>query len=162
MLADLSPDGRTVLFNETREGGGAGSAVYLRRADAVNPVRIGDGFGDALSPDGKLVFCHAGSKLVVLPTGSGEARELKIVGAFDRGAVWLPDSRHVVVAGATPEHGYQLLILDTLDEAVKPNSPENIARETTPAFSASPARPTPAGLTKEPTIALHPDGGRTA
>jgi serine/threonine protein kinase/Tol biopolymer transport system component len=161
MLADLSPDGRTVLFNETREGGGAGSAVYLRRADTASPVRIGDGFGDALSPDGKLVFCHAGPKLVVLPTGSGEARELKIVGAFDRGAAWLPDSRHVVVAGATPEHGYQLLILDTLDEAVRPISPENIVGETTRAFAVSPDGRNVAGMTKDETIALYPiDGGK--
>ena len=162
ILADLSPDGRTILFNETREGGGSGSSVYLRRADAASPVRIGDGFGDALSPDGKLVFCHAGSKLVVLPTGSGEARELKIVGAFDHGAVWLPDSRHVVVAGATPDHGYQLLVLDTLDEAVKPISPENIVGETTRAFAVSPDGRNLAGMTKDETIALYPIDGGTA
>ncbi len=40
IAADLSPDGRTVLFNETREGGGARNAVYLRRADAPSPIRI--------------------------------------------------------------------------------------------------------------------------
>ena len=106
------------------------------------------------------MFCHAGAKLVVLPTGSGEARELKIVGAFDRGAAWLPDSRHVVVAGATPEHGYQLLILDTLDEAVKPISPENIVGETTRAFAVSPDGRNVAGMTKDETIAVYPvDGG---
>ena len=65
------------------------------RADAPTPVRIGDGFGDALSPDGKWVLCHIGPKLVVVPTGSGEPRELKIDGAFDSGAAWLPDSRRV-------------------------------------------------------------------
>src|SRR5207253_10475166 len=124
-------------FTEGREGGGSNNSVYLRRADAPTPVKIGEGSADALSPNGKLVLCHVGSKLVVLPTGSGEARELQIEGAFDHGAVWLPDSRHVIVAGATPEHGYQLLVLDTLDEAVKPISPENIVGETTRAFAVS-------------------------
>src|SRR5207253_2601137 len=51
-LADLSQDGRSILFNETREGGGANSSIYLRRADAPTPVKIGEGFGDALSVAG--------------------------------------------------------------------------------------------------------------
>jgi serine/threonine protein kinase/Tol biopolymer transport system component len=51
ILADLSADGRSVLFNETHEGGGTRGAVYLRRSETSVPVRIGDGFGDALSPN---------------------------------------------------------------------------------------------------------------
>ena len=43
ILADLSQDGRSILFNETREGGGRGSAIYLRRVDSPAPVHIGDG-----------------------------------------------------------------------------------------------------------------------
>ena len=31
ILADLSSDGRSILFNETREGGGRGSGIYLRK-----------------------------------------------------------------------------------------------------------------------------------
>src|SRR2546428_6266698 len=119
MLADLSADGRTILFNETREGGGSNNSIYLRRGDAPTPVKIGEGFGDALSPNGKLVLSHVGDKLAILPTGSGEARELKIEGAFDRGAVWLPDNHSVVIAGALKDHGYALHLLDTLDENEK-------------------------------------------
>src|SRR5258706_12837742 len=83
MLSDLSPDGRTILFNETREGGGARSGVYLRHAGDSMPVRIADGLGDALSPDGKYVLCHQGKKLTLVPTGTGEASELNDAGAFD-------------------------------------------------------------------------------
>src|SRR5947207_2600272 len=114
-LADLSADGKTILFNETREGGGAKSAIYLRRAGEPAAVRIGDGYGDAISPDGHWVLAHNGAKLVVLPTGTGEARELKINGNFDIGAQWFPDSKRVVVGGAVPGKGYQLWVIDTLE-----------------------------------------------
>ncbi len=161
ILADLSSDGRTLLFNETREGGGTKSSIYLRRADAPAPVKIGDGYGDALSLDGKLVLCHVGPKLTVLPTGSGEARELKIEGAFDNGAVWLPDNRHVILAGALKDKGYALHLLDTLDETEKAISPENIFGEAYRPFAVSPDGHVVAGMTKDETIALYPiDNGK--
>lgn len=156
MLADLSHDGRTLLFNESREGGGAASGMYLRRLDAPTPVRIGDGYGDAISPDGKYVLGHSGAKLVVVPTGSGEARKLKTDGAFDPGAAWLPDGRRVVVAGALPKKGYQLYLIDTLDESVKPVSPENIWGDAYRPFAVSPDGRYVAGMTKQQTIALYP------
>jgi serine/threonine protein kinase/WD40 repeat protein len=159
MLADVSADGRSILFTEGREGGGANNSVYLRKADAPTPVKIGDGSADALSPNGKLVLSHLGSKLVVLPTGSGEPRELKIEGAFDPGAVWLPDSRHVILAGALKDKGYALHLLDTLDESEKPISPENIFGEAYRPFAVSPDGRTVAGMTKDETIALYPIDG---
>jgi len=155
-LADLSRDGKTILFNESREGGGAASAMYLRHLDAPTPVRIADGYGDAISPDGKYVLGHNGPKLVVVPTGSGEARELKTDGAFDLGAAWLPDARRVVVAGALPKKGYQLYVIDTLDESVKPVSPENIWGDAYRPFAVSPDGRYVAGMTKQQTIALYP------
>ena len=156
ILADLSRDGRTILFNEPREGGGAASAMYLRRLDSPTPVRIGDGYGDSISPDGKYVLGHAGPKLIVVPTGSGEARELKTEGAFDLGAAWLPDGRRIVIAGALPSKGYQLHVIDTLDETEKPISPENIWGDAYRPFAVSPDGRYVAGMTKQQTIALYP------
>ena len=156
ILADLSRDGRTILFNEPREGGGAASSMYLRRLDAPTPVRIGDGYGDSISPDGKYVLGHSGPKLIVVPTGSGEARELKTEGAFDLGAAWLPDGRRIVIAGALPSKGYQLHVIDTLDETEKPISPENIWGDAYRPFAVSPDGRYVAGMTKQQTIALYP------
>src|SRR5438094_10112035 len=155
MLADLSADGRTILFTEGREGGGSNSSVYVRRAEAPTPVKIGEGSADALSPNGKLVLAHLGSKLLVLPTGSGEARELKIEGAFDPGAVWLPDSRNVILGGALKDKGYALHSLDTLDEIEKTISPDNISGEAYRPFAVSPDGRVVAGMTKDETIALY-------
>ncbi|HET8796265.1 MAG TPA: protein kinase [Thermoanaerobaculia bacterium] len=159
MLADISPDGRALLFSETREGGGAKGAVYLRRLDAPAPVRLAEGVGDALSPDGKWALVHQGTKLVLVPTGSGMARELKIDGAFDPGAAWMPDSRRVIVAGVVGRGAYRLHLVDTLDETVKPISPEGIWGGGTRAFAASPDSRFVAGMTKDETIALYPVDG---
>jgi serine/threonine protein kinase/Tol biopolymer transport system component len=159
-LADLASDGKTVLFNETREGGGARSAIYLRRAGEPAAVRIGDGYGDAISPDGHWVLAHSGpSKLVVLPTGTGEPRELKINGNFDIGAQWFPDSKRVVVGGAVPDHGYQLWIIDTLEEKSNAITPENIWGGTIRPFAVSPDSRLVAGMTGQQTIALYDTTG---
>ena len=154
IAADLSPDGRTILFNETREGGGDKNGIYIRRSDAPTPIRIGDGSGDALSPDGKWVLCHNGAKLVILPTGTGEARELKVTGQFSYGAVWMPDSRRVVIGGNV-EEGYQLLLIDTLDETSKPITPAGIWGEASRPFAVSPDGRFVAGMTAQQTMALY-------
>lgn len=159
ILGDLAPDGRTILFNETREGGGERGAVYLRRADSPAPVRIGDGYGDALSPDGKWVLSHAGAKLALLPTGAGDSRVLNVDGSFELGGWWLPDSRRVVVGGAMPQGTYQLLLIDTLDEKIVPLSPESAAPPAVRPFAVSPDGRFVAGTTKEESIALYPTDG---
>ena len=161
--ADLSSDGKTILFNETREGGGDKSGIYIRRNDAPAPVRIGDGLGDALSPDGRWVLCHNGKKLVVLPTGTGEARELKVTGPFDYyGAVWLPDSRRVVIGANVDGNGYRLHLIDTLDETSKPLTPEPIWGEAFRPFALSPDGRFVAGMTAQQTMTLYSIDGSTA
>ncbi|MBV9493629.1 MAG: hypothetical protein JOZ54_05250, partial [Acidobacteria bacterium] len=70
-------------------------------------------------------------------------------------AAWLPDSRRAVIAGALPNHGYQLLLVDTLDETVKPLSPEAIWGGTSRPFAVSPDGRTVAGMTAQETIALY-------
>ncbi len=59
-VADLSHDGRLVLFTESGMGGGATMAAYLRRTDGSEAVRLGDGRAMALSPDTKWAICAPG------------------------------------------------------------------------------------------------------
>jgi dipeptidyl aminopeptidase/acylaminoacyl peptidase len=162
ILADLSPDGKTLLFSETREGGGAKSAVYLRRANSPAPVRLADGMGDALSPDGKWVLARQGAKLMVVPTGTGEPRELQVNGTFESGAVWLPDSRRVIVGGAVGKETYRLHVVDTLDEKSSPVSPEGIWSGGVRAFAVSPDSRFVAGMNADETIVLYPLDGTAA
>ena len=49
----LSADGKVLLFTEAGEGGGPKYAVYVRNTDGSPAIRLGEGSGFALSPDGK-------------------------------------------------------------------------------------------------------------
>ena len=138
ILSDLSPDGRTLVFNETREGGGEVGSVYLRRPDAATPIRIGDGYGDAISPDGQWILSHNGPKLMLVPTGAGEPRELKVDGAFDLGGVFLPDGRHVLVAGAMSKDQYGLVSIDVTTGEAKRVTKQPIWGDAFRPFAVSP------------------------
>ena len=162
LLSDLSPDGRAILFSETREGGGARAAIYLRRLDAATPVRLGEGIADGLSPDTKWVLAHHGAKIVLLPTGMGEPRELKLEGSFNEGAAWMPDSRRAILGGAVPKEGFRLHVVDTLDETMKPITPEGIHDGGTREFAVSPDGRFVAGVSAEETIVLYAIDGSSA
>lgn len=104
-LADLSADGRRVLFTELPEGGAKGGFAYLRNTDATPAIRLGDGQSLALSPDGKWALCFLTSpvRLVLLPTVVGERKTLPARDLTDvvGPATWFPDSRHVLFIAAT-------------------------------------------------------------
>jgi len=103
-VRDFSPDGARVLFAEY----GAGSpteGAYLRKTDGSPAVRIGDGYGFGLSPDGRWalsVVSKPPGQLFLLPTGAGEPRVLprgKITAYAGFTADWFADSRRFVFAG---------------------------------------------------------------
>ncbi len=103
-LSDLSDDGTQVLGTDTGEGGGPDFKFYLQKTDGSAPVWLGDGDGQALSPDGRFVLAvlvHAKpEQLIVVPTGAGETRTLEPgpVVRYSR-AVWDPRGRRVVFSG---------------------------------------------------------------
>jgi eukaryotic-like serine/threonine-protein kinase len=114
---DISRDGKTVLFFESGEGGGAGYSVYLRRTDGSPAVRLGEGGGGALSPDGKwaLAIFHntTDAQLILYPTGAGEPKLLSPEGLKVRGgARWLPDGRRILMAAAEEGHGVRIYVRD--------------------------------------------------
>ena len=112
----LSPDGRTVLFTEGGEGGGPGYSVYVRKTDGSPAVRLGEGFGQALSPDGKwaVVILRSTSdpQLAAYPTGAGEARLFSKDGLSVLNASWLPDGKRILFTASEPGHGLRLYVRD--------------------------------------------------
>jgi len=96
-----------------------------------------------------------------VPTGTGEARELKVTGAYDNGAAWLPDSKRVVLAGAEKGKGYQLHLIDTLDETDTPITPENIWGDAYRPFAVSPDGRFVAGMNGGQTITIYSVDGTT-
>ena len=116
-LFDLSPDGKTLLFAETGEGSGPYYSCFVRGTDGSPPIRLGDGVGMALSPDGRWVTANTPRaekpELWLYPTGAGEKKllptgNLQVESSGD----WLPDGRHVVATMSEPGHGSRLFIVD--------------------------------------------------
>jgi serine/threonine protein kinase/Tol biopolymer transport system component len=135
--ADLSPDGKTFLFDEEGVGGGVqyGSAkeltyaVYIRNTDGTPAIRLGEGVADALSPDQKSVIVQSpGSpeQLRLLPTGAGETQTLTNDSINHQWARWLPDGKRFIFAGNEPGRGVRLYLQELSGGAPKPISPEGV------------------------------------
>jgi len=114
--SDISADGKTLLFSEAGEGGGAGYSVYLRSTDGSPAVRLGEGSAQALSPDGKwaLAITRIASEpqIVLYPTGVGETRTLPREGLVTQLADWLPDGKQTLMTASEPGRGSRLYLRD--------------------------------------------------
>jgi Tol biopolymer transport system component len=99
----ISADGRVVLFDETGEGGGTHHAVYIRRANTRSATRVGEGYGMAISPDGKWVILKPDRDqtiLNLLPLAPGQPRTIyghNLKYDFVR---FFPDGKRILVGGS--------------------------------------------------------------
>jgi Tol biopolymer transport system component len=139
-LFDLSKDGKTILFSETGEGSGPTYSTFLRTTDGAAPVRIGEGGGMALSPDGRWAAAQVArnGKIVVMlyPTGAGEAVELKTGNLeIQGGGSFTPDGRRFVFSANEPGRGSRVYAMDLTGGAPKAITPEgyrSFARSVSP------------------------------
>ncbi|HET9795587.1 MAG TPA: protein kinase [Thermoanaerobaculia bacterium] len=105
LATDLSEDGRTILFTEFGEGGGARYGAFLRRPGESLPLPLGEGFATSLAVDGKSVLSIVPTSppgLVSLPTGAGAAVRVPCGDVYPVWAVWFPSGRRVLLAGMQP------------------------------------------------------------
>jgi hypothetical protein len=102
-VTGLSPDGRTLIFAHPLGFSSTGGLPLFRRTlDGSPAVLIGEGFGGALSPDGKWVLALSGENLVLLPTGAGGMVTLPKGDVVRVGeGSWLGDSKRIVFTGET-------------------------------------------------------------
>jgi dipeptidyl aminopeptidase/acylaminoacyl peptidase len=124
--ADLSNDGRTVLFEEQTIAAGPNYAVCLRPTDGSPHLRLGEGRAFALSPDGTWVLASlptAPSRLLLLPTGPGEVRQIDPGGISIEAAAWFPDGQRIVLAGKQWSGDRRLWVLGLDAGPVRPISP---------------------------------------
>jgi eukaryotic-like serine/threonine-protein kinase len=125
----LSADGRTVLMGERLRGGGSAGSIYLRRTDGSDAVRLGDGFPEDLSPDGKWVLgapVGTRSHWFLLPTGTGLPRALPPGRVVVRSeANFLPDGRRIVFGGRGNDQVPRIYVQDVQSGMVRTISPDN-------------------------------------
>jgi Tol biopolymer transport system component len=135
--ADLSADGKTLLFDEEGIGGGVQYgdaeyltyAVYIRDTEGSPAVRLGEGGAAALSPDKKWVIIYTPTQpaqLKLLPTGAGETKQLTSDTIAHQYARWCPDGKHYVFSGNEPGKGVRFFLSDISGSQPKAFSPEGV------------------------------------
>ena len=130
VVADLSADGKTVLFYE---GGasirGGDYLIYIRQTDGSPAVHLGAGRAFALSPDGKWALSSAASEpkqLTLLPTRAGEPKLLPPDGIVHLAGKWFPDGKRILVSGYEQGHSARLYVEDLAGAKPKPITPEGV------------------------------------
>jgi serine/threonine protein kinase/Tol biopolymer transport system component len=113
-VAALSADGQTLLFNESGVGGGG--SVYLRSTSGSAAVRLGDGAGLALSPDGKWALARrpgpSSPYLDLLPTGPGQSRRIEHPATTYFSARWTRQNARVAVRAQKGDEPPGIHLLD--------------------------------------------------
>ena len=155
---DLSADGSTILFTESGEGGGPKYAVFMRKTDGSPAIRLSEGTGAALSPDGKWAIVRPNTPpapLMLLPTGAGESRPLFQDSINHLSTRWLPDGKHVVFSGNEPGHGFRFYVEGLDENKPRPISPEGV----NPAVILSPKGESVASTGPDGRVYLYPTAG---
>jgi Tol biopolymer transport system component len=102
-VADLSADGKTLLFYEWGEAVGGKPTIFVRTLDGRDAVRLGEGRPLALSPDGQwalAVHNDDPAQLLLLPTGTGDIRRMARgdVAEYLDWATWSRNGRRIYFA----------------------------------------------------------------
>ncbi len=128
--ADLSRDGKTLLFIEAGEAGGGEYAVFTRDTKGASAVRLGQGSARSLSPDGQwaLVLRQNLSPpdFVLLPTGVGQQRVLATGNVIPARGQFLVDSKHIVFDGHEQGHASRIYVMSIENGPPRAISPEGL------------------------------------
>ena len=165
--ADISADGKTLLFDEEGGGGsldysksgGLSYAVYVRKTDGSPAVLLGEGGAVSLSPDGKSVVSQTQatpSQLRLLTTGAGEGKALTSDNINHAWAHWFPDGKRLLFTGNEPGKGVRLYVLDVTSGKSQPISVEGVNGT---AFVISPDSQWVAGIGPDEKGYLFPTAG---
>jgi eukaryotic-like serine/threonine-protein kinase len=161
----LSADGKMLLFDNQGETAGPTYEVFLRDMDGSSPVRLGEGAGCALSPDGRWALAiqyGSNHRLVLIPTGAGESRSLPSgqVETYQT-ADFLPDGHRIVFLGAEQGHAQRLWVQELAGGLPSALTPEDAGDAETSLDSRWGSATSPDGrwiaaVTRDSTIKLFP------
>ena len=113
-VCDISEDGGLVLFDEAGEARSPKGDAFLRRTDGTPAVRLGDGWPQSLSPDGRWVLSRLFGpppELVLLPTGAGSPRKIPVEGIEPSSAKHLPNGKGFLVWALGKDEAYDAFVV---------------------------------------------------
>jgi hypothetical protein len=114
---DISPDGQSILFEDSSEAAPQRYAVALRRLDGTPPIQLGAGSAGSLSFDGKWaigITIGSPGKITLYPVGPGQPRTVPVTGLerIENGpSRFLPDGKRITVNGVEAGHNVRCYIL---------------------------------------------------
>jgi Tol biopolymer transport system component len=124
----LTHDGTNVVFSDDSEVGGKYYSVMIRKVDGSPPARLGDGNAIGISYDGKWVLSNVytePAKLMLLPTGPGEPRELPRGNiSHYQFAGFFPDGKRVIFTGDEPGKPSRCYVQDIAGGPARAITPE--------------------------------------
>jgi eukaryotic-like serine/threonine-protein kinase len=134
LLRDMTPDGRIILIDVLGESGGPKGSIYWRLTDGSPPVRLGDGYAFAISPDGKWVTGYSSREDLkrmyeLMPTGPGETVPLSFPQLpYQMGVVagWLPGDGNYLVGGPSKTKKWQLFVWNRAANSLRPVTPDDM------------------------------------
>jgi Tol biopolymer transport system component len=100
-----SPDGRRIVYRDSRRGFNLNDEIYVMKADGShrrNLTRspLTNDWGPAWSPDGRLIAFNSATRLVVMrPDGTGRRR---LTGVEAEYPSWSPDGRRLAFMSMQP------------------------------------------------------------
>lgn len=128
-MGSLSPDGQWIVFNRYQ---GTDYQAYVKKADGVGAVKLGDGYGAGITWDGSTVAAAQNSqlhKLYLYPTGAGEQRVIDLgdlsaaFGTWENDLTFSRDGRWAVFSAFDPQQQIRDYLLDMRDGKVRPVTP---------------------------------------
>jgi eukaryotic-like serine/threonine-protein kinase len=128
LAKSMTPDGRTVLFDEGNEG--YFHTIYIRSMDGSPAKRIAEGRSLAISADGRWIAANAserGSPVVLLPTGPGEPRPLDGKGHHFEEAAFFPEGKRILLLARDPGHGARSYVQDLETGDLRAIGPEGLS-----------------------------------
>src|SRR5882762_1571845 len=103
LTSDVSPDGKNLVFFESGEGVGSNYSIFMRGMDGSPAIRLGSGGFPSLSPDGKWVVAlnnASPSQLELLPTGTGQPRQITNDSLEHLRVGWVPTGKAIVFSAS--------------------------------------------------------------
>src|ERR1019366_8266679 len=128
-LGSISPDGQWIVFNRYQ---GSDYKAYVKKADGVTAVKLGDGYGAGINWDASLVAAAQNSqlhKLYLYPTGAGEPRVVDLgelsaaFGTWENDLTFSRDGRWAVFSAFDPKQQIRDYLLDMRDGKLRPVTP---------------------------------------
>jgi serine/threonine protein kinase/Tol biopolymer transport system component len=127
----ISSDGTRLSVTYSGANSGFDYTAYFVKNDGSPPVRVGDGSGIGITPDGKqllVAMASAPNHLRFYPTGPGDARDIDIspVHVLDWRGSWNSDGSLLAFTGAENGKQPRVYVLDMAAGKVRPVTAEGV------------------------------------